>query len=317
MHHVLSDKLYIAIIFTLLALTSCGGRKGELRIKGEIKGLNNADLTIFSRDGVIQGIDTLHVRQGKIDWQCPYDKENGSLTIVYPTFSTLTVFGSSGDVIILEGESKQLNSTKVSGNVHNEAYTKLRLQTESAKREEKDSLIKDFIKQHPESPVTRMLQLEELVSQESFSLKNGEEIPEFSLITRKGDTINNDSIKGKYALFAFWANWRGKTTQVNTWIRRLRRQARQPLVCISYNMDVNDNILGYIERTDTITWHSYCDQKAFLSDLPSQLGVRDLPLFVLTDTCSRIIAVGSNWNKDIEPTVKDELLVDNRENAEK
>lgn len=317
MHHVLSDKLYIAIIFTLLALTSCGGRKGELRIKGEIKGLNNADLTIFSRDGVIQGIDTLHVRQGKIDWQCPYDKENGSLTIVYPTFSTLTVFGSSGDVIILEGESKQLNSTKVSGNVHNEAYTKLRLQTESAKREKKDSLIKDFIKQHPESPVTRMLQLEELVSQESFSLKNGEEIPEFSLITRKGDTINNDSIKGKYALFAFWANWRGKTTQVNTWIRRLRRQARQPLVCISYNMDVNANILGYIERTDTITWHSYCDQKAFLSDLPSQLGVRDLPLFVLTDTCSRIIAVGSNWNKDIEPTVKDELLVDNRESAEK
>ena len=93
---------YCVILLTLLALTSCGGRKGELRIKGEIKGLNNADLTIFSRDGVIQGIDTLHVRQGKIDWQCPYDKENGSLTIVYPTFSTLTVFGSSGYVIILE-----------------------------------------------------------------------------------------------------------------------------------------------------------------------------------------------------------------------
>ena len=191
MHHVLSDKLYIAIIFTLLALTSCGGRKGELRIKGEIKGLNNADLTIFSRDGVIQGIDTLHVRQGKIDWQCPYDKDNGSLTIVYPTFSTLTVFGSSGDVIILEGESKQLNSTKVSGNEHNEAYTRLRLQIESAKAEEKDSLKKDFIKQNPESPVSRMLQLEELASQEPFSLKNGEEIPEFSLVTRKGDTKEN------------------------------------------------------------------------------------------------------------------------------
>ena len=317
MHHVLSDKLYIAIIFTLLALTSCGGRKGELRIKGEIKGLNNADLTIFSRDGVIQGIDTLHVRQGKIDWQCPYDKDNGSLTIVYPTFSTLTVFGSSGDVIILEGESKQLNSTKVSGNEHNEAYTRLRLQIESAKAEEKDSLKKDFIKQNPESPVSRMLQLEELASQEPFSLKNGEEIPEFSLVTRKGDTITNDSIKGKYALFAFWANWRGKTTQVNTCIRRLRRQVRQPLVCISYNMDVNDNILGYIERTDTITWHSYCDQKAFLSDLPTQLGVRDLPLFILTDTCSRIIAVGNDWNKDIEPTVKDELIPASRGSSEK
>ena len=122
MHHVLSSKLYIAIIITLLAIASCGGRKGELRIKGEIKGLNSADLTIYSRDGVITGIDTLHVRQGKIDWSCPYSKEGGSLTIVYPTYSTLTVFGSSGDIILIEGDAKQLNSTKVSGNEYNTAY---------------------------------------------------------------------------------------------------------------------------------------------------------------------------------------------------
>ena len=70
--------------------------------------LNNAELTVYSRDGVIHGIDTLHVRQGKIDWSCPIDKEGGSLTIIYPTYSTLTVFGNSGDIIKIEGDAKQL-----------------------------------------------------------------------------------------------------------------------------------------------------------------------------------------------------------------
>lgn len=317
MHHVLSSRLYIAIIFTLLAIVSCGGRKGELRIKGEIKGLNSADLTIYSRDGVIQGIDTLHVRQGKIDWSCPYSKENGSLTIVYPTYSTLTVFGSSGDIIQIEGDAKHLSATKVSGNDHNMAYTQLRMQLESADKTEKDSLIEAFIALNPESPVTRMLQLEELAKQQPFALRIGEQIPDFSLVTRKGDTINNDTIKGKYTLLTFWANWRGGTSTINTRIRRLRRQAKEPLVCISYNMDVNNNIVGYIERTDTITWHSYSDQKAFLSELPSRLGIRDIPFFILTDTCSQIIAVGSDWQKDIEPTLKEHIITTKEKDTNK
>ena len=66
MHHALSIKQYIIFSLTLLAITSCGGRKGELRIKGEIKGLNNAGLTIFSRDGIIQGIDTLQDRKSVV-----------------------------------------------------------------------------------------------------------------------------------------------------------------------------------------------------------------------------------------------------------
>lgn len=88
MRYALGVKHYIIGVLTLFTLASCGGKKGELRIKGEIKGLNNAELTVYSRDGVIHGIDTLHVRQGKIDWSCPIDKEGGSLTIIYPTYST-------------------------------------------------------------------------------------------------------------------------------------------------------------------------------------------------------------------------------------
>lgn len=306
MLHVLSNK-YIVILFTLLALASCGGREGELRIKGEIKGLN-ADLTMYSRDGVIQGIDTLHVIKGKIDWTCPYNKEGGSLTIVYPTYSTLTLFCNSGDVIVIEGDAKQLGATKVSGNADNDAYTLLRQKLSSLEDSKKDSLIEEFVNTHPESSVTRMLQLEKLATRQPLALSIGEMLPEFSVVTRKGDTINNDSLRGKFSLLVFWANWRGGTGTMNTRIRRLRRQAQRPLVCLSYNLDVNSSALDYIERTDTITWHSYNNKNLFMAELPSRLGVRDIPYYVLTDTTNRIIASGSDWKNDMEPVLNDSVV---------
>lgn len=298
---------YCVILFTLLALTSCGGRKGELRIKGEIKGLT-ADLTMYSRDGVVQGIDTLHVRQGKIDWSCKYEKEGGCLTIVYPTYSTLTVFCNSGDVILIEGDAKQLGSVKVKGNVDNEAYTSLRMAINSGNSLDKDSLIDNFINTHPESPATRLLQLERLSKQQPKSLRQGEELPNFRIVTRKGDTITNDTLKGKYSLLAFWANWRGGTGTLNTRIRRLRRQTQKPLVCVSYNMDVNTNIVDYIERTDSITWHSCNYPEIFQAELPSRLGIRSVPYFILSDTANHIIATGSDWKKDIEPSLNKHLI---------
>lgn len=304
MLYALRTRNFIFAILTLFALTSCGGKKGELRIKGEIAGLNNADLTIFSRDGVIQGIDTLHVRQGIIDWSCPYGKSQGSLTIVYPTYSTLTVFGGGGDIIHIKGDAKQLSATKVSGNKDNEAYTELRSQLDKATPEQKDSLTKAFIANNPESQVTRFLQLEELAKKTPAALNTGESLPDFCLVTRKGDTVTTDSLKGKYTLLAFWANWKGGTGTMNTRIRRLRRQAKKKLECISYNMDVNTNILDYIERNDSIVWHSYSDQKVFQSELSSRLGIRDVPYYVLADTAARIIASGSDWVKDMEPSLK-------------
>lgn len=306
MLHVLSNK-YIVILFTLLALASCGGREGELRIKGEIKGLN-ADLTMYSRDGVIQGIDTLHVIKGKIDWTCPYNKEGGSLTIVYPTYSTLTLFCNSGDVIVIEGDAKQLGATKVSGNADNDAYTLLRQKLSSLEDSKKDSLIEEFVNTHPESSVTRMLQLEKLATRQPLALSIGEMLPDFSVVTRKGDTINNDSLRGKFSLLVFWANWRGGTGTMNTRIRRLRRQAQRPLVCLSYNLDVNSSALDYIERTDSITWHSYNNKNLFMAELPSRLGVRDIPYYVLTDTTNRIIASGSDWKNDMEPVLNDSVV---------
>lgn len=294
----------IIILFTLFALASCGGKKGELRIKGEIRGLNDAELTVFSSDGMIDGLDTIHVRQGKIDWSCPSGKEPGTLTIVYPTFSTLTVFGCGGDVVRIEGDAQHLKATRVSGNEDNEAYTLLREQTgESVTQQRRDSLELDFMARNPESPVTRFLHKERLIREKPATLAAGTALPDFTLVTRKGDTLSTASLHGKFSLLVFWANWREGSTGMNLRVRRLRREAKQPLECISYNMDVNSSMLDYLERTDTITWHSCGDKNAFLAELPSRLGIRDIPYYILADTSACIIASGTDWQKDIEPSL--------------
>ncbi len=305
----MSIKHYIGLFITLLAIASCGGRKGELRIKGEIKGLNNAGLTIFSRDGIIQGIDTLRVVNGEIDWSCPCDREAGSLTIVYPTYSTLTVFGGSGDVIVIEGDAKQLGATKVGGTEINEEYSRLRARLDESTPEARDSIISAYIAQNQQSPISRHLHIEELSHQVPDAMRKGERLPDFTLPMRHGDTITTDSLRGKYTLLAFWANWRGGAGTLNARIRRLRRQAKQPLECISYNMDVNGTILNYMEHTDSITWHSYGDRKAFQSELASRLGIRDIPYYILADTTCHIIATGNDWQKDIEPKLQ--LIIGN------
>lgn len=305
MQHVLSIRNFILPVIALLALTACGGKKGELRIKGEIQGLNHADLVIYSRDGVFLGIDTLHVRQGLIDWSCPCNKEHGTVTIVYPTYSTLTVFGGSGDVIKIDGEAKQLNATAVYGTPENEAYTALRKQLrEVPTAASRDSLTKAFISANPESPLSRFLQIENLSVQKPVALRNGESLPDFTLVTRKGDTITTDSLRGKYTMIAFWANWKGDATNVNGRIRRLRHQVGEHFQFISYNMDVNKTILEYVERTDTITWHSYADCQVFQSPLASRLGICDIPYVVLADTACRIVATGKDWGKDIAPELE-------------
>jgi hypothetical protein len=45
-----------------------------------------------------------------------------------------------------------------------------------------------------------------------------------------------------------------------------------------------------------------------MAELPSRLGVRDIPYYVLTDTTNRIIASGSDWKNDMEPVLNDSVV---------
>ena len=88
-----------------------------MRIHGNIEGMNDARLIVFSPDGGIVGSDTIVVKDGKLDWVCECGEAEVSFVIVYPNMSTLTVFGGSGQVARLNGSARNLSVMEVSGSL--------------------------------------------------------------------------------------------------------------------------------------------------------------------------------------------------------
>lgn len=261
--------------------------------------MNDALLYVYSMNDGIEGIDTIHVRQGEIDWSCRCGLDEAAFTIVYPTMSTLTVFGGSGKVAELEGSALNLNEVRVSGTKENEDYTRLRALYAEGNRASADSARRAYVDANPGGILTSHLMHEEAAGQLPAGLRKGTRLPKFALRMRSGRTLGSAQLRGKFVLLTFWACWKEHSYRLNADIRRLRRRVTVPLECISYSLDVNTVQLAETERMDSISWHSFCDKRGFASDLASRMGVREIPYFVLADGRGVIVESSTEF-ADIE-----------------
>ena len=104
------------VCFFLFLLVSCGPQRGKLRIKGQFENLPQADLLLYSPDGGIMSIDTLHILRGRFEYETrPEDGEQHTYVIVYPNFSTLSFIARSGSDIRIKGDALSLLQVKVEG----------------------------------------------------------------------------------------------------------------------------------------------------------------------------------------------------------
>lgn len=150
-------------------------------------------------------------------------------------------------------------------------------------------------------------------------LSPGAPLPEFTLYTRasqmpdgpRPDTITSKDYKGKYLLMTFWAGWKTGSLSALYRARKLRREMKgkgRELNIISYSLDTDAAYLRDLERRDSVNFPSYCDFKAFNSELANKWNIRQLPYFILVDTSQHIMAVGNDWQRDIQPKA-DELCL--------
>ena len=103
-------------LFFLLFLVSCGPQRGRVRIRGEFENLPQADLLLYSPDGGMSVIDTLHILRGKFDYQTRVEgTETYTFVIVYPNFSTLGFQAHSGSDVRIKGDALSLNKVIVEG----------------------------------------------------------------------------------------------------------------------------------------------------------------------------------------------------------
>ena len=145
-------------------------------------------------------------------------------------------------------------------------------------------------------------------------LRSGQNLPEFKLKTRasaiteeKEKEISSSEFRGSYLLISFWASWRSGSQSALYRTRRFRKEMKEKglqVNTISYSLDTDDAALKRIEEKDSINYYSYCDFQCFNSQLAQKWCICDLPYFVLVGPDLKIIASGSDWQRDIDPQIQ-------------
>lgn len=103
-------------LFIILLLASCGPQKGRVRIRGQFENLPQADLLLYSPDGGLSTIDTLHILRGRFDYQTKVEGDDPyTFVILYPNFSTLAFQAHSGCDVRIKGDALSLSQVSVEG----------------------------------------------------------------------------------------------------------------------------------------------------------------------------------------------------------
>ena len=247
---------YYALLLTAFLFVACGPQKGRLRIRGKFENLPQADLLLYSPDGGLENIDTLHIMKGQFEYQTRINGGPYTYVIVYPNFSTLGFQAHSGSDIRIKGDALSLSQVHVEG---------------------ADSILTQEVKS------------------DKKPLSIGKKLPKSKLIHHKN---------GTYLLIAFWANWRIGGNNINHNIRQALDAHPDSLYAFTYCLDINpenNKIAESIE--DTTRWHTYCDYTGWNSALLTKYGIRNIPYFILAGPKGTILAMGSDYNRDIKPAL--------------
>ena len=281
----MKQLFYIVSILTLLC---CSGHPGQVKIRGRFAHLEQGEFFIYSSQGGTSTLDTLHIQDGEFTYTADIDGP-AVMQVLYPNYSQLALFVSPGDDIKLKGDAQHLNA----GRGARKIYDSLR----RACPQDVD-----------------LIRLSGAV-QAHGKLAPGSKLPDFKLYTRpsqipggpKADTICRSDYKNKYLIITFWAGRKSGSQSGIYRSKKLRRDMKakgRELNIISYSLDTDGAYLRDLEKRDSVNFPSYCDYKAFSSDLAAKWHIRHLPFFVLVDTTQNIIASGSDWSRDIEPKAR-------------
>lgn len=103
-------------LLTSFLVAACGPQRGQLRIRGEFQNLPQADLLLYSPDGGLMSIDTLHIVKGRFDYKTrvPHG-EQFTYVIIYPNYMTLSFLARGGQDVRIRGDALSLGKEVVEG----------------------------------------------------------------------------------------------------------------------------------------------------------------------------------------------------------
>jgi thiol-disulfide isomerase/thioredoxin len=122
--------------------------------------------------------------------------------------------------------------------------------------------------------------------------------PAFRLETLDGDHISLADLRGKITLLDFWATWCAPCVASVPSLKKIAAQmAGQPFTLISVSGDRNGARVRDFVASHAPTWPQCWDGNGTVQ---GQLGIRELPTFVLIDADGRILFSKAGWGRRVE-----------------
>lgn len=304
-----------------MLFSACSKSGNTVTVKGSFRHLQDGQFYVFSSDPAWGSFDTIRVSDGSFSFTHELP-DTVLLTVQYPNFLQMPVIAIPGKTITIKGDANNLLATRISGSEENEALSDFRRSIIGKPLAEVKHMAENFITENPasyasmavlekyfltdenldyaridkllrlmkkEAPKRTALQTLSRRLQGQIRCRKGNTLPIFTAVTLKGDSISNASMKGRFALFTFWATW---SSEMSDPMRMQRRQlrpylGRMEIINISLDADTTETLRRV--RTDSIPGHIVCDRNSWQSPLVGMFGVRYLPANILVNSQGRII----------------------------
>lgn len=264
----------------LVLWSACSSQGDRVSIEGDFDHLDQGSFLIYSSDGLLENLDSIHIRDGHFTYELPIT-EAGTLHLLYPNYSQLTLFARPGDELYVKGDARKLSEVSVKGSKDNEQYTAFRHAIIGMNEQEARQVAAANIEMYPTSAMARHLFLQYFLQKGTAErsitvalydsllranpadvqlsrmsslvsgyrrLEVGETLPEFRLTLRANafteektdSTVSDTTFHGKYLLMFFWATWKSDARNSLYYARQHRQKSGMK----------NQAILSYSLDTD-------------------------------------------------------------------
>lgn len=311
--NLLSVFTHSLLLFLLLLLASCDSASDRFRLEGRFKNLNQGEFYIYNAENGVR--DTIRVRDSRFKYEREMDQPT-LFMLMFPNFSEMPIFADAGVSLTMKGDATHLRETEVKGDKVNEEMTAFRLSINEQTPPEQQRLAKDYVKDHPDSPIALYLVLHFFVDNidrdypEAYKLckaigkaqpenKDAEQwaerleplrnylkkgkLPKFSAKDTKGRSIDNSKLKSDVNVVVVWSSWNYESQNILHMLSVQQNKNPKKIGVVSICLDANEKEGRRTLDRDSIVWPNVCDGLMWESPVLKQLGLATAGANIITD----------------------------------
>ncbi|MBQ8046601.1 MAG: AhpC/TSA family protein [Prevotella sp.] len=298
------------MLLLVLTLAACGSESQRFKMEGKFAQLNQGEFYLYSPDGAIEGIDTIHLQNGRFSYSVNCSR-NSILVIVFPNYSEQPVFAEPGKTVSVKGEASHLKEMRVTGSKLNKQMNNLREQLANASPIESRTYARQFIEDHPDSYVGAylvgryFLQGDPVDPEEAFRLVSimhekqpdnayvsrlfkqlehvasstkGARLPDFTATDVNGKTVSSRFLASEQMVIVnVWASWNIESCTIQRELKALEKAHSGAFRLVGISLDGSPSACQQRMERDTITWTTVCESELFDGKLAQTLGIGSVP----------------------------------------